>query len=573
MLRSPSASQSGQMLIVVMMMITTVIIMFGMTVSVGHLVQSKVNLQNSVDLSSMSAASFQARHMNSMSVANYRIRAVLKHFLLDSYVTQARFNAKFKSEVLSSSGGLISDPNLTLAVCQQAFGYGPSLNTPLFRETGRGVDNQTNLCRNYTDLNTPTLITPLLASPIPGFNPLYIAINAALVAIADEFRQSCDEWKGQNGTWARWAVNRASQATAEQAGDMNDIAAQFAFAFGNDDVLSAQPSAEASLSALSTFRSNLIGSILAAGNTDNSLIYLNSEQERILGTSDLQVSEKRFGLAYVDPTWNGGCAIVQNLGGANSTGGLMTQGFSKLRPEFSPDNRLLAGKVVSLGLAGMANSPEILFWPQGVEPVMIAIAAAKPFGSRIGPPRNYFDFEGGDKGWGNVATFPGDRALSLTTGGFGHTQILRLGYSLLPNQGSGIPSKRPKTENEKDAFAQMAYAPTVFDGMYYSIFDSFIPTSGAYSPSDVIPLSLLAASPALSDRSGALPPDPYQWTQAALSLSNHFRREATPSAWSPGAGDERSGYQIKLMSIDDLCNVSTSPKLREICAKEGTRLL
>jgi hypothetical protein len=223
MRRKPKNPQSGQMLIVVMMMITTVIIMFGMTVSVGHLVQSKINLQNSVDLASLSAASYQARHMNALSVANYRVRGVLKFFLLDSYVTQARFNAKFKTEVLGGGGGKLSDPLKTLAVCQQAGNYDP---VPAIGEGGRGVDSMTSVCKNLTD--QPTTITPLIASPIPGFNPIYIFINITLLQIAAEFQKSCEEWQGQNGVWARWATDRVRSDTEQQAAQMSKVVAAFA---------------------------------------------------------------------------------------------------------------------------------------------------------------------------------------------------------------------------------------------------------------------------------------------------------------------------------------------------------
>jgi hypothetical protein len=158
------------MLVVVMMMITTVIIMFGMTISVGHLVQSKINLQTSVDLASLSAASYQARHLNSMSVANYRIRAVLKFFLLDSYVTQGRFNNVFFTDILSGGGGTISDPIGAFSVCQQAKNYDP---VSAIGEGGRGVDDSTNVCRNFLGDGQSKKITPLIASPFPGFNPIY----------------------------------------------------------------------------------------------------------------------------------------------------------------------------------------------------------------------------------------------------------------------------------------------------------------------------------------------------------------------------------------------------------------
>ena len=103
--RAKSDPRQGQMLVIVALMITTVIIMFGMTISVGHLVESRINLQTSVDLSAMSAASYQARHMNALSVINYRIRAVQRFFLMDAYTTQARFNRHFQEEVVFGGGG------------------------------------------------------------------------------------------------------------------------------------------------------------------------------------------------------------------------------------------------------------------------------------------------------------------------------------------------------------------------------------------------------------------------------------------------------------------------------------
>lgn len=548
MVGAPKNPQRGQMLVVVMMMITTVIIMFGMTVSVGHLVQSKINLQNSVDFASLSAASYQARHMNAMSVANYRIRAVLKFFLLDSYVTQGRFNNVFYTDILTGGGGgIISDPIGAFSVCQQAKNYDP---VSAIRETGRGVDDSTNVCRNFLGDGQSKKITPLKPSPFPGFNPIYIFINITLLQIADQFRQSCLEWKGQNKVWAEWAINRAVADTEQQAAQMSRVVLEFENDLAGDasarNFVLIGSAGKASQSAVATFNSNLIGSIAPSGGDLNALLYLNNLQDRYLSMGDLRKSEKSFGLSYLDPNWDDGCEIVNNPGGANSTAKSMTQGYSK-----NPT------KIVSVGLVANADSPGILFWPQGIEPAMVAVAAAKPFGSRIGPPPSYFASEGGN-GFGNVTTFPGDRGGRLNEGGLGHKDILRYAFSQLPVPGSGVARNRPR-----EAFAFSAYAPTIFDSMYYSIF----PPTSPFAPVDVLP-PLNISSPLL-DRGAALP-DPYRWSLPPLS--KHYKASAANSAWSPDS-EPRSGYQIKLISIDELCDISTSSKLKDICQKEGTRLL
>jgi hypothetical protein len=231
----------------------------------------------------------------------------------------------------------------------------------------------------------------------------------------------------------------------------------------------------------------------------------------------------------------------------------MVQGYSKLRPEDG-------GKTLTVGMVANADRPGILFWPQGIEPAMVAIAAAKPFGSRIGPSKRYFEMEGG-QGYGNVATFPGDKGGALSEGGFGHKDILRFGFSRLPAPGSGVASSRPKEE-----LAYAAYAPTIFDSMYYSIF----PPGSPFAPLDTLP-GLTIDSP-LRDRGGNLP-DPYSWSLPPLG--KYYKPQAMTSGWSPepGGADPRNGYQIKLLSIDELCRTSSSTYLSTICSKEGTRLL
>lgn len=538
-------------MVVVMLMVTTVIIMFGMTVSVGHLVQSKINLQNSVDLSSMSVASYQARYMNSLSVENYRIRAVLKFFLMDAYVTQSRFNYKFGTDIINGSGGdIISSPERTFAVCQQARDFTP---VPEVDGPGRKVDDTTNVCYNYGQ-DTPRIITPLVASPFPGFSPIYIFINQTLLRIAREFENSCGEWRGQNGNWARYAIARLvddTNAQYEQRSKILSPNADNVPNFFSDLSGQASPRGRAGDAAYATFQSNLIGALATQNRQDNRLLYLNEDADRMVTDADLIKSRRRIGLPYVEPKWSSGCSIEISGNWRNDTREVV-QGFSK-DPE----------KIVTVPLLANGVNAQILFWPQGLEPTLVAVAAAKPFGSRIGPPPEYFQREG-DGAWGNIALYPGDDARTLRTGGLGHKDILKYVLRSFPNPSSGRP--RDRSTNELSA---IAYAPTIYDGMYYSIFPSTAPDA----PVDILstlrpPLSI---DTFLKDRRKPLP-DPYAWGN--VQGLDYYKPQSLLSAWSPGP-EARSGYQIKLLGFTELCRTSAQStlQLRELCrivGRDGT---
>ena len=547
-LRLSHNRKSGQMLVVLVLMITTVIIMFGMTVSVGHLVQARINLQNSVDLSAMSAASYQARYMNAASIANYRTRAVVRFFLLDSYVTQARFNTRFQNQVLGGGGGTLQEPiDYTLSVCQQARGYSPTLPQ---EGGGRGSDQSENVCQNMDVSAQP--ITPLIPSPIPGFNPIYILINLTLLAIAEEFRSACGEWRGQNRGWATWAMQRVKNDADEQADQMNRVLSGFSSDMG------ANPGGgeggadtslgRAGLTAVSTFGSNLVG---AHPPNLSALYYIGDQGSRTLGPGDMQLNTQRMGLNFVEPEWTSGCLIAPSPGGQFQTAQDVPQGFSKRDPSGGSGGG--GGKTISLGMLGSSGAPKILFWPQGLEPAMVALAAAKPFGSRIGPPNSYFRAEGsGGSGWGNMTLFPGDDASSLTTGGVGNVDILRAAFGTLPDPGSGVASSRPN-----QSMAGLAYAPTIYDSLYYSIFNP----GSEYLPVDVLPP--FGFTGRLEDRGGEMPePRPSQFNGLP-----YYNRSAITSAWAPPGNAPRSGYQIKLISIEELCQTAPDPYLAPICGR------
>ncbi len=529
------------MLVAVMMMVTTVIVMFGMTVSVGHLVQSKINLQNSIDLSAMTAASYEARHMNALSVANYRIRSLFKFFLLDAYVTQSRFGKNFQSQIIASnSSGPIPNPLTTLQVCEIKEGFHPTL-------PGEVGDTESGDPCQYA--GTGFKITPVVPSLMPGINAAYIAINIALMKIAKEFEKACGNWKGSNKAWVMWALNRVSQNTLEAGNEFNNLLKDFKADLGNQGPRLIGPGG---LAATNTFYSNLLGSTIDSISREG-LLFLNHASERSFDSDDFESAKQQVGLPYVDATWDNGCSIIVNRDGALSReiNREVFTGFSK-----KPDN----SKIIQVALLSSAVRSKILFWPQGLEPTLVAVAAAKPFGSRIGPPKRYLAAEGAaGNGYGNVTLFPGDNSSALNTGGVGHQELLRFAFFRgLPAPGSAVNEFRPKTELQ-----QLAFTPSIFDGLYYSIFDYGNEDSDFYAPDSR--LADKVVSDGMIDRGTTLMPDPYVWLKPLPSengMDKFYKKDAVTSAWSPD-GEKRSGYQIKLLSIESACENNKNNPQRE----------
>ena len=561
------SQKSGQMLVAVMMMITTVIIMFGMTVSVGHLVQSKINLQNSIDLSAMTAASFQARHMNTLSIANYRIRSLYKFFLLDAYVTQSRFGAGFRSQIPAAfSEEPIQNPVTTLIVCEVKEGFHPTV------EGEEGGTESGDPCQHA---GTNFKITPVIPSFFPGIDPAYIAINIALMKIAEEFKNACGQWRNSNGAWVFWALKRVKSNTDEAMKVFEDQTKEFAADLGNGGPLLIGPGGGATQN---TFSSNLLGSTYNSRNS-LSLLFLNEASERSLKFQDDFIKiEKRIGLPYIKSVWSNGCSIIPNEEGAQSS--------AFLAPGINPIVTGMARKpsseekVVQVALLATITNANILFWPKSIEPTLVAVAAAKPFGSRIGPPKKYLDAESPQPtsfkpGYGNVTLFPGDNAEGITTGGMGRKNFL--GYAFrngLPAPGSAVNELRPTGAGDEAHLQQIAFSPTIFDSLYFSIFDISNEDSHFFSPDERFE-SKKVTEP-MRDR-GALMPDPYNWLSdlpKTERMEKYFNKDAVTSGWSPDpdspSAEKRSGYQIKLLSIESACknsenNPKKEPTLMKLC--------
>jgi hypothetical protein len=244
-------TQSGQIIILFVMMLSTLVILLGMVISIGHLVQSKISLQNSVDLSAMSGASWQARFLNGISAVNFRMRQNYKWLLFDAYVTQSRFNGGFRQQVDAGGGGMISNPEEVFGICQQAFGY-----QPMSWEGGRGTSDSTDMCKNA--VSGGGYIPPIIPSPAPTYNPIYAAINMAIVNLSIEARKICGESAGQNKAYFDYTTRRFASTNSFQYSQLSKVLSRFSTAFSTGLVVGG---GVADATMLSTFRDNLLSNV------------------------------------------------------------------------------------------------------------------------------------------------------------------------------------------------------------------------------------------------------------------------------------------------------------------------
>lgn len=80
------SAQKGQLSIMIAIMMSTFILLFAFVVNTGMLINAKINLQNAADLAAYAGASVQARQLTQISYLNYEMRRQWKKFLFRMFV-------------------------------------------------------------------------------------------------------------------------------------------------------------------------------------------------------------------------------------------------------------------------------------------------------------------------------------------------------------------------------------------------------------------------------------------------------------------------------------------------------
>ncbi len=630
-IQTPSGGKKnqGQILILMALLSTTLIILFGMVVGIGHLVQAKINLQNSVDLAAMSGASWQARFLNHISLINYRMRQNYKFVLYDMYVTQSRFNRGLQNAVNTGGGGLdrISGQSTVFGICQQAFGYTPRAGVD---GPGQGVASDTDLCQNVDGINGQgRSIPPIIPSPIVNLNPIVIAINAAIIGLAQQVRDFCSSASGQNEAYFNYVMQNLQSRQSYQVGKLLEILIAFDEAFGKGDLVEAGGNAGGlQLVADRTIRETFINNLISASKQGIRLEYLNPSRTRAFrndGANPSAISTSIFNDAppqgsfsdYFERQRVRFAMNVADFGSSCSTRVTQVEspapgtflGLSRTR------NGLGGGPRIPFSIVLRAEvRPNLLFWPRGLTPTLVAVGAAKPFGSRIGPPSELTNFEttglrvpgeNSNSSLANMSFYPGDADSpgAALLPGIGHVTVLRQLLSRLPLSGpnAGVNEFRPSIETtpanlncegSNPPFLCLSLAPTLYESLFWNVFpypaprySSGFPAIISEFPSD-IDLGTAGDNQRyfMADRMAninAADSEIDKWHHTVtIGRNSVFRINNRPaffgdplsvrSSWSPDLGPNasdldpasvtagsqprgRTGYQIKLVSLRQVC--------------------
>jgi hypothetical protein len=597
----------GQILVLMAMLTTTLIIFFGMVIAIGHLVQARINLQNSVDFAAMAGASYQARFLNGISVVNYRMRQNYKFVLADLYVTQSRFNQGFKEEALQGGGPFDQVPKkgkLIFGICQQYPGYAPNV------ELEYGAEDrafpETDMCKF---VGAAAGIPHIKWTPVPSLNPFVQAINMANLALSKEIEKTCEGAAGQNEGYFKYINKVLKERNDQQYQQLQNVIGGFSSAFQSDDVLSG--GGEADQAVAKTFLDNLISANRANG--DIKLEYINPAATRApptgSGSSNAAYFEKlesSITIRYVNFE-NKGAECVASI--KEATSDPINLGVTRSRSKTGSgeiDPKWLPPKVPFFVALRASVRPNLLFWPRTLTPTLVAVGAAKPFGSRIGPHKALSNLElvGDERGvggnsFGNISFYPGDfDGQGNGVYGMGHKRILQALWDALPSKNSGATNERPSIDNASE-FTDLALAPTLYEGLMWSIFPNPAtrfgrgPADIAMSPENPPTGSFLSLGGlnlqgvyALKDRQQGGGGDMTAWhhVDPTFGTDGNFRNGNKPlfyadyvsvaSAFNPqvyppdpsqverflkgasgqdGSLSGRSGYQIKLVSIPQVC--------------------
>ena len=445
-------NQRGQVAILFALVFTFMFVLFAFVVDFSHLINNKMNLQIAADTAAYAGAAWQARTLNRIGQVNYHLRQDFKELAMRVNVLHTRHNRNFPR-----GGGFVGGGNLDARqlsyrpfVCQQAHGY-RSL-------AGVTYSQQTNLCANADPAvgGLPPIVVPPV---IAGFDAYQVALNEQLKRIRDIADTQCRAAAVDNGELVRHLGRVYTDRANFHKQQIRELES-----FLNDNELLSGRVGENSRhpllkSVYESVRRNL--SISNRGNNDFKIEVLLPNDNKYVELTEYDANTSFF---YFDFSTKGsGCVAQPSI----SEPVPIVLGFEKRQ------------EVMTYFALKVSTKPRLLFMPQkwldAAFPTLEAFAAAKPFGSRIGP-----------KSSTDIAAPTTDRIIRDNHINFGfrpndslglmNAKIMALFDSFLPpnsigrpdgNQNSGWPE--PDRNNNRAAL-QLIRAPTIFDSMFYTVF-------------------------------------------------------------------------------------------------------
>ncbi len=439
------SNERGQVAVLFALVFTFMFVLFAFVVDFGHLVNAKINLQNAADAAAYSGAAYQAQILNRVGQINYKMRQDLKELAMRVNVTHLRHNRGFPrgSEFINGGGGLA---NVEPFICQQAHGYRAI--------SGLRYADDTNLCRNASPSSgglPPIVVPPVIAA----FDPFAVAIATQIRRIADAANQECKAAAEDNRTLADHLKSVYAQRSAAH---MTQIRAMQSFING-------------------------IGSGNAEGN-DNPLVGAALESAKRNLTL---ANREQFQMEILEPSGGQYLSLIEHKMRAS----LFFFDFNVVgdgcvgRPRTTPFNDMTVGvtkdqPIITYFAVKLSAKPTMMFmpqaWQEAVFPRFEAFAAAKPFGSRVGPESTADNLvpvpnrPGNANESINFSFRPGD------TLGIRNTKVMAFLDGLHPFNGAGRPQgdqnqgwPDPDKGDRLALALQAVRAPTIFDAAFFTI--------------------------------------------------------------------------------------------------------
>lgn len=578
--RSPRKSRKGergQVAMLFALVFTFMFVLFAFVIDFGHLVHLKMNLQLAADKAAYSGAAWQARVLNRIGHANYHVRQVVKELGMRIHVTHMRHNRGFPR---GGQNGGPGPPNVEPWICQQAHGYRAL--------SGLRYENNTNLCRNAS----PSVggLPPIVVPPvIAAFDPFAVAISQQIRRIADAANQECQAAASDNRVLAQHLVSTYTARSQFHAQKVQALQG-YLNSIPTGPVQRGQH--EAVDVAIDSATNNLARGLGRDADFQLEVIQpRGGEFLRLVGTN------LRASVFFID----------FNVVGDGCVGRPNFLDFDGVSAGFSKDSNIITYFAVKA-----VARPRMFFMPQAwvdaAFPTLEAFAAAKPFGSRIGPQSITDELLPVPGRPGNTNRMVNFSMRAGDTLGIMNTKLMGYLDSLHPFNSVGRPQgeqndgwPEPNKPNNRLAL-QAVRAPNMFDAAFFTIFpdptetqdydesnyafdlfpdyveaagannniiqtrqpttDPYLPTSGTENGTGWVPLYSPGGGGGSYGNYATEQPGSHSTTLAGNHVpnvndgnANEFgwaTRSQLHSGWSPQREPGRIGYSVKLISFDTL---------------------
>lgn len=187
---------SGQISVLIVFSLIPMFTLFAFVVNVGMLVHAKISLQNAADLAAYAGAATQARHLTQISHINYQMRQAYKRFVYKLYVI-----GNLSQKCFPRDAGTPDSRCQTASASEEAaFNWTNPANTITDADgkslTGKPFPTMPAVCIALTRDSNPCQLgtgVPLVQAPkcFGPLDPTCSALSSAAAAIQDIQKMSC----------------------------------------------------------------------------------------------------------------------------------------------------------------------------------------------------------------------------------------------------------------------------------------------------------------------------------------------------------------------------------------------